>query len=366
MASALINAVSILVVACPCALGLATPLAILVFTMRVAKKGIVVKSGAILEKLNKIDFFCFDKTGTLTSGKLKVMSISSHLLPETEILRLAASLENNSRHLIALGIIAECRDTLYPVSSFQELPGLGVFGRINGEDLRAGNLKFMEKEKIKINESFRKTLLAIAEIGETSVCLAKDKEMIGILSLADTIKEESIPLLKNLGKKHPILVLSGDTHLSLNFFIKKAGIANLKGQGNLAPFEKAAIIKKLTAEGRKPVFIGDGINDAPSLTEAHLGIALGKGAEIALESSDAVLLQGKLNRLLDLLNTGEKTNKIIRENLFWAFSYNLITVPLAVIGWIHPVISAILMSFSSLLVVFNSMRIGRDQRKAPM
>lgn len=356
------NAVSILVIACPCALGLATPLAILVGTGRIARAGVILKSGETIEKLSKTNTFCFDKTGTITRGELKANTVIS-LSREWTIKKLlvwSASLEHNSRHLISRAIVQACDDPLLPVTSFKEFPGKGVSGRIEDTEIVIGNRRFMEEEGISFSNEAEQHIQEFIRGQLSVVCISIGDSLTGLIALTDSLRPEAREILDRLSSEHNTVVLTGDHQAAAQRLSQSLNIPSLQFKAELTPFDKTEIIKTYNANGYHTAMIGDGINDAPALTEAHVGIAMGKGTDIALESADAVLLRGDLKALQPFLRISRKTLSIIKQNLFWAFSYNAVAIPLAVAGAIHPILSAAFMSVSSLIVVFNSLRLNKS------
>lgn len=352
----IMTAVSVLVIACPCALGLATPLAILIATSKITKLGAVVRSGDIIERLSKADTFIFDKTGTITKGELKIESVIPINTDESSLLAITASLENNSTHLIAKAVTSAYKDDFLSVEDFKEIPGNGVRGIVSGKEIMAGTKTFLADNGIDIPKHIDK----FAGDGHTLVCVAVDGQYAGTISLSDSIKEDSKDILQYLtDKKMKTVILTGDTKQSAESLKDRLGFDNLETEAEVTPFDKADVVKKYQSQNHICVMTGDGINDAPALTEADIGIAIGRGTDIAIESSDIVLMRDELRLIKVLHETSVKTLRVIKENLGWAFSYNLVMIPLAVTGNVHPVLSAALMSISSLLVVFNSLRITK-------
>ncbi|QAR32479.1 heavy metal translocating P-type ATPase [Geovibrio thiophilus] len=352
----LMNAVSVLVIACPCALGLATPLAVMISTTKTASFGALVRSGEVMETLSHINCWCFDKTGTITRGEMKVADIYD--LGSGRTLALAASAERFSSHLISKAVTDYYDGEFLPAENFREIPGNGVEADINGKRVRAGKLKFIA-EYAEVTSEMREQHDYFSAKGHTVAAVAEEDELIGFILLSDSVREEAGYTLTELMKRrNRVLILTGDSRKAADKLISALGADGVECLAEVTPFEKAETIRKLRQEGYKVAMVGDGINDAPALTEADAGIAMGKGTDIAIESADAVLMRGDLSVILKLNKTAKKTFTIIKENLFWAFSYNFIAVPLAVTGKIHPIFSAAFMAVSSLIVVFNSMRIN--------
>ena len=343
--------VSVLVVACPCALGLATPLAMVVAIGNCSKKGILVKSSETLEAINKVDTIVFDKTGTLTTGK---MTIVDGVYNEVT-LKLLRSLEKNSNHPLAKSICGEEKD-LFETSNFEEVPGLGVKGIINGKQYFAGNYKFVEKmnveNKLKDNET------VFASKGESIVYLFDEKETLLIIGLADTIKKDIVDTIKELEKLNKkIVMLTGDNEKTARAIAKQIGIENVIS--NVNPEQKLDEIKALN-KNNNVAMVGDGINDSPSLKAATVGISVENGTDISADSADVILLNENMDNIIKIFDIGKRTIRIIKENLFWALFYNVCMIPLAT-GLLpialNPMIASLAMTLSSLTVVLNSLRL---------
>lgn len=343
--------VSVLVVACPCALGLATPLAMVVAIGNCSKKGILVKSSETLEAINKVDTIVFDKTGTLTTGK---MSIADGVYNEVT-LKILKSLEKNSNHPLAKSIYNNEKD-IFEVKDFEEVPGLGVKGIINGKQYYAGNYKYVEKmnveNKLKDNEA------VFASKGESIVYLFDEKETVLIIGLADTIKKDIIDTIKNLEKlDKKIIMLTGDNEKTARAIAKQIGIENIIS--NVNPEQKLDKIKELN-KNNNVAMIGDGINDSPSLKAATVGISVENGTDISADSADVILLNENMDNIVKIFDLGKRTIRIIKENLFWALFYNVCMIPLAT-GLLpialNPMIASLAMTLSSLTVVLNSLRL---------
>jgi len=348
------NAVSVLVIACPCALGLATPLAILIATSKITKLGAVAKAGDIIELLSRADTIIFDKTGTITKGELKVENIVS---TRDDFLKITASMERHSSHLIAKAITSEYLDEFLPVENFKEHPGKGLSGSVNGNNILAGTLSYLKENGVQTPDE---EVMEYIKNGYTAACVAIDGKFAGFMTLSDTIRKDAADMLKQLSKRHvQTVILTGDNEQAAAKLVERLNIPNLTYIAEVTPFEKADVVKSFQKDGKVCAMVGDGINDAPALTTADVGIAIGQGTDIAIESSDIVLMRDELKLVSTVYDTSVTTLSVIKQNLFWAFSYNMIMVPLAVTGTIHPVFSAAFMSVSSLAVVFNSLRINR-------
>lgn len=348
---AILALVSVLVVACPCALGLATPLAMVVAIGNCSKNGILVKSSEILETTNKIDTIVFDKTGTLTTGKMTIVDG----VYSKENLKLLKSLEKNSNHPLAKSICNDEKD-IFNVEEFKEEPGLGVKGKINGTQYFAGNYKYVEKMQVK-NELKAEEEKFISK-GESIVYLFNQKETLLIIGLVDTIKKDTIKTineLKKLDKK--IFMLTGDNDKTAKIIAKQVGIENIIS--NVSPKQKLDKIKELNINNNCAM-VGDGINDSPSLKTATIGISVENGTDISADSSDVILLNENMSNILKLFKIGKSTIKIIKQNLFWALFYNICMIPLATGIFtisLNPMIASLAMTLSSLTVVLNSLRL---------
>jgi Cu2+-exporting ATPase len=358
---AVMNAVSVLVIACPCALGLATPLAILVGTAKGASKGILIKGGDVIEKSKNIGIIVLDKTGTLTEGRPVLSSFKGIGISDMEALRLASSLERLSEHSIGKSLVSASKALeLNEVTDFKAYPGRGIKGMINGKPALIGNREFMESHGIDI-ASDRKLLSEIesSELsGATVVYLSYEGNLAGIFSVSDTVRKEAADVIKMLKHKGlDVAMITGDNIKTAAAVAREAGIDSVKAQ--MSPVEKAEEIKRMQENGRRVIMVGDGINDAPALVQADVGIAMGRATDIALESSDMVLIRNDLRLLPYAVNLSKKTFSVIRQNIFWAFFYNAVAIPLAVVGILHPIVAAGAMALSSLSVVGNSLRLQR-------
>lgn len=351
-----LNAVSVLVIACPCALGLATPLAVMIATTKASTFGVLVRSGEAMEALSHINCWCFDKTGTITKGEMKVVEVCD--LGSKKTLAYAASVEKFSSHLISKAIISFYSEEFLFVENFKEFPGDGVEGFINGKKIRVGKFDFVIGDK-KEQPTSLSIYQEISAKGHTIAAVAENDEVIGFILLSDSIREEAQATLSELiASKNKISILTGDNSKAAEKLLNALNLKGVELKAEATPFDKAEIIKEFKANGHKVAMVGDGINDAPALTEANVGVAMGRGTDIAIESADVVLMRGDLSVILKLNKVAKKTFRVIKQNLFWAFSYNFIAIPLAMTGKIHPIFSAGFMAISSLMVVFNSIRIN--------
>lgn len=364
--NALNFAISVLVISCPCALGLATPVSIMVATGKSADFGLLFKNAEVLENLHKIDVIVMDKTGTITEGKPILTDIVTDL-DQDEFLKIAGSLEKNSQHPLASAILnytVEKNIDLEEITNFNSVSGRGLNGEVAGKKYLAGNLEYMLEEKIDLRD-FRSKAEDLAGEGKTSMYFANENEVMGIISVKDLPKKSSrdaIRLLRDMGKK--IIMLTGDNEKTAEAIAEEIGVdETLAG---LLPQDKNKEIDKIQKSGKKVLMIGDGINDAPSLAKADIGMAIGHGTDVAIESSDVVLMRSDLLDVVSALELSKATIKNIKENLFWAFFYNTIGIPLAA-GLLFPafgiklspMFAAFAMSMSSVFVVNNALRLRR-------
>ena len=352
---ALTAAVAVLVIACPCALGLATPTAIMVGTGTGAEHGILIKSGETLEAARKIDTVVFDKTGTLTEGKPKVTNVVRIGHSEDDILRLAASLETYSEHPLAKAVVLEAKGrglALAPGEGFINEPGKGISGVVEGKKIRIGNAR------IGSDTNTDHTATQLESEGKTVIRIFVDDVLAGFIAIADTPKPDAQAAIKALAARGiAVHMLTGDNKGTAAAVAKELGINPENVIAEVLPGEKAKEVERLQNSGRKVAFVGDGINDAPALIQADLGIAIGTGTDIAIEAGGIVLVKGSPKKVLDALLLSQRTLTIIRQNLFWAFFYNAAAIPFAALGLLTPMIASAAMACSSISVVVNSLRI---------
>jgi Cu+-exporting ATPase len=368
MAYALLNAVAVLIIACPCALGLATPMSIMVGTGRGARAGVLIRNAEALEIMEKIDTLVVDKTGTLTEGKPRLASIvAANGQNENEILGLAASLERGSEHPLAGAIVGAARERDIQISQstdFRSLTGKGVVGIVEGKKVALGNRKLLEEMGIGEKELSDRAE-ELRRDGQTVMFLAVEGAVIGLLGVADPIKKstpEAIRLLHDEGIR--IVMLTGDNRTTAEAVAKKLGIDEV--QAEVLPEQKVEVVKRLQSGGRIVAMAGDGINDAPALAQAHVGIAMGTGTDVAMESAGITLVQGDLRGIVKARRLSRATMRNIRQNLFFAFIYNVLGVPIAA-GALYPffglllspVIASAAMTFSSVSVISNALRLNR-------
>ncbi len=362
---ALARGISVLVISCPCALGLATPVAIMVGSGVGAKNGILFKTAVSLEEAGKVSIVALDKTGTITQGKPEVTDIITAGISESELLGLAYSLEKKSEHPLAKAVIKKAEETCVSseeISDFRALAGNGLKGRLGDEAVFGGSLKFIETQA-EISDEIKGKAYQLAEEGKTPLLFAKNKEVLGIIAVADTIKEDSpeaIKQLRNMGIK--VVMLTGDNEKTANAIGKLAGVDEVIA--GVLPDGKETVIRRLMKQG-KVAMVGDGINDAPALTRADIGIAIGAGTDIAIDAADIVLMKSRLSDVPAAIRLSRATLRNIHQNLFWAFMYNTIGIPLAaglfipIFGWkLNPMFGAAAMSLSSFCVVSNALRLN--------
>ncbi|MEU1035232.1 heavy metal translocating P-type ATPase [Streptomyces mirabilis] len=350
-------AVAVLIIACPCALGLATPTALMVGTGRGAQLGILIKGPEVLESTRRVDTVVLDKTGTVTTGRMTLREV--YVVADTdekELLRLAGALEHASEHPVARAIAAGAQErtgALPPVEHFENLPGLGVRGRVEGHDVQVGRLHEGE-----LPEALARAKAEAQTEGRTAVVVTRDGVALGVVTVADAIKEtsaEAVRALRGLGLT-PVL-LTGDNRAVARSVAHAVGIDPGDVIAEVLPEDKVAVVKRLQSEGRTVAMVGDGVNDAAALATADLGLAMGTGTDAAIEASDLTLVRGDLRVAADAIRLSRKTLSTIKGNLVWAFGYNVAALPLAAAGLLNPMIAGAAMAFSSVFVVTNSLRL---------
>jgi Cu+-exporting ATPase len=363
----LISMITVLIIACPCAMGLATPTAIMVGTGKGAEKGILIKDAGSLEIANKVKTIVFDKTGTLTKGQPEVTDVIPVKGKKDELLLHAASLEKNSEHSLAEAIINEAEKRkikLVSVSKFQAIAGHGVEGKVDGKQILLGNKRFMEREKVCL-EDMDDTIRQLESEGKTVMMLALNGNLHGLIAVADTLKESAKDAVRALQSKGiEVVMITGDNERTAQAIASKVGIKGVLAE--VLPDQKEAEIRKLQSQGKIVAMVGDGINDAPALVTANVGIAMGTGTDIAIDVADIILINKDLNTVASAIELSRKTMQTIKINLVWAFGYNIVLIPVAM-GLLYPLYQVLLspilaggaMAFSSISVVGNSLLLKR-------
>ncbi|HVG01175.1 MAG TPA: heavy metal translocating P-type ATPase [Chloroflexia bacterium] len=358
-ANGLLNAVAVLVIACPCAMGLATPTAIMVGTGRGAEKGVLVKGGTALEQANRVTTVLLDKTGTLTRGKPTLTdAVSLNGLSRDAMLRLAAAAEKGSEHPLGR-VIAEGVDDAAPspVLAFRSVTGQGVTATVEGTRVLVGKPQLLASAGVDFAPALPE-MARLEQLGKTAMLVSADDKLVGLLAVADTLKPEAataVARLKALGVE--VAMVTGDNRATAQAIAAQAGIDRVFAE--VSPAGKAEVVRRLQAEGKVVAMVGDGINDAPALAAADLGVAIGTGTDVAIAASDITLMSGNLHGVAEAIELSRKTVRTIRWNLFWAFIYNTLGIPLAALGLLNPVIAAGAMAFSSVFVVTNSLRLRK-------
>ena len=360
--------VSVLVIACPCALGLATPTAIMVGTGKGAENGILIKGGEALETTHKINTIIFDKTGTITEGKPTVTDIiTTGTMDSDSLLQITASAEKGSEHPLGDAIVKSAEDKgleLYPIEHFESITGQGINATIQGKQLLIGNIRLMQEMNIAV-EAVLKDADTLAAQGKTPMYIALDSKLAGIIAVADVVKPGSAKAVKKLMEMGiEVAMITGDNRRTAEAIAKQVGITRVLSE--VLPQDKSGEVKKLQQEGRRVAMVGDGINDAPALVQSDIGIAIGSGTDVAMESADIVLMHSDLMDVVTAIQLSKSTIRNIKQNLFWAFAYNVAGIPLAA-GVLHifggpllnPIFAAAAMSLSSVSVLSNALRLRR-------
>ena len=364
---AVMNFVAVLIIACPCALGLATPTAIMVGTGRGAQHGVLIKSGDALERVQDLTTLVFDKTGTLTTGQPEVTDVIAPTMSETELLRVAASVERKSEHPLGQAIVRRAQEqqlALTEVHDFQAIPGQGVIGRVEEKTVLLGTQRLLQERAIDTGR-LQADAQRLAQSGKTPMFVAIAGQAVGLIGVADRLKPEaaaSLTRIRQLGLD--IVMLSGDKQATAEAIARQAGISHVVAE--VLPQDKAAEIKRLQASGQAVGMVGDGINDAPALVQADVGIALGTGTDVAMDAADITLVRGDLGSVVTALRLSRRTMRLIKQNLFWAFFYNVAGIPIAA-GVLYPffqvllnpMLAALAMALSSVSVITNSLRLRR-------
>lgn len=358
--------ISVLVIACPCSLGLATPTAIMVGTGRGAEMGILIKGGEALEMTHRGDIVVFDKTGTITQGKPVVTDVLSHNIDEDEMIQLLGSLEGHSEHPLGEAVVQYLKKgemAVLPVEEFHSITGKGIEGRVNGRRVAAGNIRLLED--MKVDAELIDEIHSLADGGKTPVMVVIDGQFAGVVGIADTLKENSIDAVKVLkGMGLRVAMITGDNSKTAHAIARKAGIDEVLAE--VLPEGKAVEVKRLQEEGNRVIMVGDGINDAPALAQADIGVAIGNGTDIAIESAEVVLMKNDITDVARAIELSHATMRNIKQNLFWAFAYNTLGIPIAAGGLylitghlLDPMIAGGAMAMSSVSVVTNALRLKR-------
>jgi Cu+-exporting ATPase len=368
MTFALLNFVAVMIIACPCALGLATPTAVMVGTGKGAENGVLIKGGESLETAHKLDTVVFDKTGTLTKGEPEITDIIPfNFYSEEDVLKYAASAEKVSEHPLGEAVIKKATETqivLHDPKNFKAIEGHGIEAEVENVNVLLGNAKLLKDRNIEIKDLIEKAE-NFAQEGKTPIYVALKKQAAGVIAVSDTLKENSIQSVEKLRKLGlEVIMLTGDNRKTAQAMARKAGIDRVMPE--VLPEDKVNEIKKLQAEGKKVAMVGDGINDAPALAQADVGIAIGSGTDVAMEASDVTLIKGDLQGVVFAIELSKRTIRVIKQNLFWAFFYNTVGIPIAA-GVLYPFFGILLnpifasaaMAFSSVSVVSNSLRLRR-------
>ncbi|WP_088350029.1 heavy metal translocating P-type ATPase [Bacillus cereus] len=363
---ALEKMIAVLVIACPCALGLATPTSIMAGSGRAAEYGILFKGGEHLEATHRLDTVILDKTGTVTNGKPVLTDvIVADGFNENELLRLVGAAERNSEHPLAEAIVEGIKEKKINIPSsetFEAIPGFGIESVVEGKHLLIGTRRLMKKFNIDIEE-VSKSMEALEREGKTAMLIATDKEYAGIVAVADTVKDTSkaaIARLKKMGLD--VVMITGDNTQTAQAIAKQVGIDHVIAE--VLPEGKAEEVKRLQANGKKVAMVGDGINDAPALATANIGMAIGTGTDVAMEAADITLIRGDLNSIADAIFMSKMTIRNIKQNLFWALAYNALGIPIAALGFLAPWVAGAAMAFSSVSVVLNALRLQRVKLKS--
>ncbi len=354
---ALVSTIAVLVIACPCALGLATPTAVMVGTGKGAENGLLIKGAEHLQNSQRLTTIVLDKTGTITKGEPDVTDIVSYgIYSEEEILQLAASAEKGSEHPLGEAIVNRAKEKGYQLidgTNFNAIPGHGIQVQINEKNILIGNKKLMAKHKIEIKSALGRMENLEGE-GKTAMLIAIEGRLEAIIAVADTVKEssaEAIKRMKQLGIE--VIMITGDNRLTAEAIARQVGVDRVLAE--VLPEDKSAEVEKLKQEGKVVAMVGDGINDAPALAAADVGIAIGTGTDVAIEAADITLMRGDLLGIVDIISLSKTTMRKIRQNLFWAFAYNIVLIPVAAIGLLNPILAGAAMAFSSVSVVGNTL-----------
>ncbi len=361
MTLAFITATAVLVISCPCALGLGTPTALMVGSGMGAEKGILIRSGEAIQTFKDVELIAFDKTGTITKGKPEVTDlITSEEITENNLLYIAATLENSSEHPLAHAIVETAKYkniSLGKVENFKAIVGKGVEGKLDGETVLIGNRKLMDENNVNYRGHIDK-LVELEQEAKTAMLVSKNNKVIGIVAVSDPIKDDAVETMAELEKMGiKTAMITGDNQRTASAIGNKVGISYVISE--VLPDGKVDEVKNLQQQNKVVAMVGDGINDAPALKQANIGIAMGTGTDIAIEAADVTLVKGKPSGIISAIKLSKATFGKIKENYFWAWFYNAIAIPMAMLGLLHPMIGAAAMSISSLNVVYNSLRLKK-------
>ncbi|WP_426984355.1 heavy metal translocating P-type ATPase [Brevibacillus borstelensis] len=359
-ASALEKGIAVLVIACPCALGLATPTSIMAGSGRAAELGILFKGGEHLETAHRLDTIVLDKTGTVTKGEPELTDVFAYDMDESELLALVGAAEKNSEHPLAQAIvkgIGEKGVSLGAAEAFEAIPGFGIRAVVNGREVLVGTRRLLAEKSISYEQA-ADVMSSLEKEGKTAMLAAVDGRLAGMAAVADTIKptsREAVKRMKEMGLT--VIMMTGDNRQTAEAIARQAGIDQVIAE--VLPEVKADEVKKLQQQGRKVAMVGDGINDAPALATADIGMAIGTGTDVAMEAADITLMRGELTSVADAIVMSHKTIRNIKQNLFWAFAYNTVGIPFAALGFLAPWLAGAAMAFSSVSVVLNALRLQR-------
>ncbi|MGQ7280678.1 heavy metal translocating P-type ATPase [Brevibacillus thermoruber] len=359
-ASALEKGIAVLVIACPCALGLATPTSIMAGSGRAAELGILFKGGEHLETAHKLDTIVLDKTGTVTKGEPELTDVLAYGMEEAEMLALVGAAEKHSEHPLAQAIVKGIADrgvTLTGAESFEAIPGFGIRAAVDGREVLVGTRRLLDRHQIPFDQA-AEAMSRLEREGKTAMLVAVDGRLAGLVAVADTIRptsREAVQRLKAMGLE--VVMMTGDNRQTAEAIARQAGIDRVIAE--VLPEGKADEVKKLQQQGRRVAMVGDGINDAPALATADIGMAIGTGTDVAMEAADITLMRGDLTGVADAIVMSRKTIRNIKQNLFWAFAYNALGIPVAALGFLAPWLAGAAMAFSSVSVVLNALRLQR-------
>lgn len=362
-------AVAVLIIACPCALGLATPTAIMVGTGRGADLGILVKGGEVLEASKKIDTVVFDKTGTLTRAQMRVTEVVAGKRRKPDlVLRIAAAVESGSEHPIGAAIVADAHERgleIPAATAFTNVAGHGVRAEIDGRPVVVGRRKLIDEHDLELPDHLAAAAADLEEQGRTAVFVGRDGHVVGVIAVADTVKDDAVDVVRQLHAMGlRVAMITGDNARTANAIANQVGIDQVLAE--VLPEDKVTEVRRLQDEGKVVAMVGDGVNDAPALVQADLGIAIGTGTDVAIEASDITLMSDRLDGVVSAIGLSRQTLRTIYQNLGWAFGYNTAAIPLAALGMLNPVVAGAAMGFSSVSVVTNSLRLRRFGREAQL